>query len=271
MRRGSATIGGGIVPLKARMTDVCQWLKSVGLGRFADLFATNDIDCETLLLLRDDDFDKLGISLGYRKKLVKAAAEFRYSKATASDALNRISRLARSAGIQAERRHLTVLICDIIGSTRLSTRLDPEDLAEVLREFQNTCGNVIRYYDGHIARFMGDAILACFGFPSAHEDDAERAVNAALRIVDEVFSLSFPPERKIKLRIGIATGLVVVGDLIGEGPALKFAIVGEAPNLAARLQQLAKPNQILVSPNTRRLLGRRFVLKDLGDGGMGGR
>ena len=264
-RLGPKTIGGGLVPPTTQMTDLHQWLEGVGLGQYADLFATNDIDWETLLLLRDEEFDKLGISLGHRKRLVKAAAEYRSSKARASDGHNQISRMARSAGIKAERRHLTVLICDIVGSTRLSTRLDPEDLADVLREFQSNCGDAIRYYDGHIARFMGDAILAYFGFPSAHEDDAERAVNSALRMVELVNTLTFPSEHKIKIRVGIATGLVVVGDLIGEGPALEFALVGEAPNLAARLQQLGKPNQILVSPNTRRLLGSRFVLKDVGD------
>jgi class 3 adenylate cyclase/tetratricopeptide (TPR) repeat protein len=247
------------------MTNLHQWLESVGLGQYADLFATNEIDWETLLLLGDEEFDKLGVPLEDRKRLVKAAAEYRSSKPTASDGLNEITRIARSAGIKAERRHLTVLICDIVGSTRLSTRLDPEDLAEVLRKFQSSCGDAIHCYDGHIARFMGDGILAYFGFPRAHEDDAERAVNSALRMVDLVNALSFPTEGKLKLRIGIATGLVVVGDLIGEGPALEFALVGETPNLAARLQQLAKPNQILVSSNTRRLLGGRFALKDVGD------
>jgi class 3 adenylate cyclase/predicted ATPase len=247
------------------MANLRQWLESVGLSQYADLFATNNIDWETLPLLSDDEFDKLGISLGHRKRLVNAAVQYRSSKATASDELNDISRIARSAGVKAERRHLTVLFCDIVGSTRLSTRLDPEDLVGVLRGFQSCCCDAIRYYDGHISRFLGDAILAYFGFPSAHEDDAERAVNSALWILDFVKKSTFPAERKIKVRIGIATGLVIIGDLIGEGPALEFALAGEAPNLAARLQQLAEPNQILVSSNTRRLLGVQFGLKDVGD------
>ena len=172
---------------------------------------------------------------------------------------------ADAGGIKAERRHLTVLFCDVVGSSALSTRLDPEDLRHILRAFQNCCGDAIRNFDGHIARYMGDGILAYFGFPAAHEDDAERAVRAALQAIKSVSALSFPGTTPIEIRIGIATGLVVVGDLIGEGPSREFALIGEAPNLAAQLQQLAKPNQILVASNTQRLLGQLFELEDLGE------
>jgi class 3 adenylate cyclase/predicted ATPase len=157
-----------------------------------------------------------------------------------------------------------VLLCDLVGSTALSARLDPEDLRRILREFQRSCSDVIRRYEGHIARFMGDGVLAYFGFPRAHEDDAERAVKAALDMVESVTGLAVPIPEKLEVRIGIASGLVVVGDLIGEGPAREFALVGDAPNLAARLQALAEPNQILVAPRTRHLLGRLFEFADLG-------
>jgi len=172
---------------------------------------------------------------------------------------------AETNGIKAQRRNITVLFFDMVGSSALSTRLDPEDLREVLRTFQTCCENAVHSFDGHIARYMGDGILAYFGFPAAHEDDAERAVEAALEATKAVAKLSFPGAARIEMRIGIATGLVIVGDLIGEGPSREFALIGEAPNLAARLQQIAKPNQILVAPTTRRLLGQLFEFMDLGE------
>ncbi len=168
-------------------------------------------------------------------------------------------------GSKAERRNLTVLFCDIVGSSALSTQFDPEDLRDILHAFQAACGEAIRRYDGHIARYMGDGVLAYFGFPAAHEDDAERAVNAALQMAEAVPALTFHGAAQLKVRIGIATGLVVVGDLIGEGPSREFALIGEAPNLAASLQQNAQPNQILVSPSTRRLLAQQFEFADLGE------
>ncbi len=245
----------------AQMGNLHRWLESIGLGQYADLLAAHDIDRDSLVLLKEEDFDKLGISLGHRRILVNAATKYQRS----GPEPDRPSGTVRSVDSGAERRHLTVLFCDIAGSTKLSVRLDPEELAEVLREFQSRCSDAIRQYDGYVARFMGDGILAYFGFPQAHEDDAERAVNAALKIVAWVSTSHSSRAQRIKVRIGIASGLVVVGDLVGEGPALEFALVGEAPNLAARLQQLAKPNQILVSSGTRRLLGSRFVLEDVGE------
>jgi class 3 adenylate cyclase/predicted ATPase/ABC-type lipoprotein export system ATPase subunit len=170
-----------------------------------------------------------------------------------------------SRAIKAERRNLTVVFCDMVGSTGLSSRLDPEDLRDIMRAFQRSCENAIFGFDGRIGRYMGDGILAYFGFPAAHEDSAERAVQAALEGIRLVSELSFEGVPRIEMRVGIATGLVVVGDLIGEGPSREFALIGDAPNLAARLQQLAKPNQILVAPATRRLLGDLFEFEDLGD------
>lgn len=173
--------------------------------------------------------------------------------------------LAQTGGSRAERRYLTVLFGDMVGSSALSSRLDPEDLRRILRDFQSCCGDAVRDFEGHIARYMGDGLLAYFGYPVAHEDDAERAVQAGLQMVKAVSALTFPDVPPIEMRVGVATGLVVVGDLIGEGTNREFALIGEAPNLAARLQQLAGPNQVLVSHQTRRLLGRLFDLEDLGN------
>src|SRR5262249_37296337 len=149
--------------------------------------------------------------------------------------------LTQARGSKAERRNITVLFCDMVGSSSLSARLDPEDLRQILRAFQTCCENAVHTLGGHIARYMGDGILAYFGFPAAHEDDGERAVEAGFEILKAVSRLSFPEAMQIQVRIGIATGIVVVGDLIGQGPSREFPLVGEAPNLAARLQQMAKP------------------------------
>jgi class 3 adenylate cyclase/predicted ATPase len=246
------------------MTDLQQWLEQIGLAQYADVFAKNDIDRETLPELNEQDLEKLGVSLGHRKKLLKAISEAFPSSLQASKFVETPSAI-RTANARAERRHLTVLLCDLVGSTALSARLDPEDLRKVLREFQRCCGDAIRRYEGHIARFMGDGVLAYFGFPTAHEDNAERAVKAALEMVDSVSGLAIPIAEKLEVRIGIASGLVVVGDLIGEGPAREFALVGDAPNLAARLQALAEPNQIFVAPRTRHLLGKLFEFVDVGE------
>jgi class 3 adenylate cyclase len=173
--------------------------------------------------------------------------------------------LGEAVSAKAERRQLTVLFCDVVGSTALSAQLDPEDLRQILHTFQLHCSDAIRRFDGHIARYMGDGVLAYFGFPTAHEDDAERAVRAAFQMIESISAVSFLPAPSLQLRVGIATGVVVVGDLIGEGPSREFELIGEAPNQAAWLQQTAKPNQILVSPNTRRLLGRIFEFADLGE------
>jgi class 3 adenylate cyclase/predicted ATPase len=232
------------------------------LRHYADLFAQHEVDYETLLGFEEQDFEKLGIPLGHRKKLLKAIAQAIPASSRKQQSLAGHDEALGNIG--ADRRHLTVLICDLVDSTALSARLDPEDLRQILHDFQSCCGAAIRRYDGHIARFMGDGMLAYFGFPAAHEDDAERAVTAGLEIVQSVSRLS-GPNAPLAVRIGIASGLVIVGDLIGEGPAREFALVGEAPNLAARLQALAEPNQILIAPQTRSLVGRMFELGDLGE------
>lgn len=164
----------------------------------------------------------------------------------------------------AERRHLTVMFCDMAGSTALSARLDPEDLSEVIRGFQDACVQAIRRFDGFIARFMGDGVLAYFGYPRAHEDDAERAVRAGLAVVDVISRLMLPTKVRLEVRVGIGTGLVVVGETVGEGSSQEQVVIGEAPNLAARLQAIAEPNSVVIADGTRQLLGRLFDLEDLG-------
>jgi class 3 adenylate cyclase len=245
------------------MTDLRQWLESIGLGQYADLFVRNDIDLDVLAEIDEQDLEKLGISFGHRKKLLKAILGYRGSYSTSPALRDEVQRLTAAAPIKPERRHLTILFCDLVGSTALSARLDPEDLRQILLEFQRCCSHAIRTFDGHIARFLGDGVLAYFGFPMSREGDAERSVNAALEILEEVSAIQFG--QRLKVRVGIASGLVVAGDLIGEGSAAEFSLVGEAPNLAARIQALAAPNQILVSNSTRRLLGRVFHLADLGE------
>src|SRR4029077_1820099 len=164
----------------------------------------------------------------------------------------------------AERRHLTVMICDLVGSTALSARLDPEDMRTVMDAYHAACARIVRAYDGFLAEFRGDGILAYFGYPRAHEDDAERTVRSALVIAAAVGRLETRAAQPLAVRIGIATGLVVVGDLSGEGALSEHAVVGETPNVAARLQPLAEPGTIVVATSTRRLLGDRFHLRDLG-------
>ena len=175
---------------------------------------------------------------------------------------------AVAAAPEAERRQLTVMFCDLVGSTALSTGMDPEDLRDVIASYQSRCSAVIRRYDGFVAKYMGDGILVYFGYPRAHEDEAERSVRAGLDIVDAMAELNAairrPPGVELAVRIGIATGPVIVGDQIGEGTASETAVVGETPNLAARLQALAQPNQIVVSSATRAMLGDHFDLEDLG-------
>jgi len=176
--------------------------------------------------------------------------------------------VAPAAAPDAERRQLTVMFCDLVGSTALSTGMDSEDLRDVIASFQNRCSAAMRRYDGFVAKYMGDGILVYFGYPRAHEGEAERSVRAGLDIVDAMAELNNavprPPGVELAVRIGIATGPVIVGDQIGEGTASETAVVGETPNLAARLQGLAQPNQIVVSAATRAMLGDHFDLEDLG-------
>jgi len=240
--------------------DVGDWLRSFGLGQYEALFRASEIDTDILPELTEVDLEKLGVPLGHRKRLLRAI-----SGLTAAETLAAPS---ASTGAKphdaAERRQLTVMFCDLVGSTAVSIRLDPEELREEIRAYQNAVSGVIARYDGFVAKFMGDGVLAYFGYPRAHEDDAERAVRAGLEIVAAVTRLETRGTERLAVRIGIATGLVVVGDLVGEGSAQEQAVIGETPNLAARLQALAEPGQIVVAGATRRLVGDLFRLTDLG-------
>src|SRR6516225_8126518 len=242
------------------MMDVGSWLRGLGLERYEAAFRENEIDGTVLSTLTADDLKDLGVGIvGHRRKLLDAIAALRADANTKPlpDPLPTIDRSPKDA---AERRHLTVMICDLVGSTALSTRLDPEDMRVVIDAYHAACARITRTYDGFLAEFRGDGILAYFGYPIAHEDDAERTVRAGLEIIAAVARLETRAAEPLAVRIGIATGVVVVG----EGALREHAVVGETPNLAARLQALAEPGTIVVAASTRRLLGDLFHLRDLG-------
>src|SRR5207344_1332770 len=247
--------------------DVAGWLQNLGLGQYASAFAENAIDIDVLSELSEHDLEKLGIPLGHRKRLVRAIKEMAPGGSSSKPITSERGQVATTdlppTGT-AERRHLTVLICDLVGLTALSARLDPEDMGAVIDAFQATCARITLAYDGFLADFRGDGILAYFGYPRAHEDDAERTVRAALDIIAAVARLKTPAEEPLSVRIGIATGLVVVGDLGGGGGLREHTVVGDTPSLAARLQALAEPGTVVVAASTRRLLGDLFRLRDLG-------
>jgi class 3 adenylate cyclase len=235
-----------------------EWLAHFGLSRLEAIFRDNGIDLDILASLTDDDLRNLGFSFGDRRRVLTAVS------ASAALPGAAVPQSAAPAHADAERRQLTVLFCDLAGSTALSARLDPEDMREVIRAYQETCAVVITHHDGFVAKFMGDGLLAYFGYPRAHEDEAERTVRAALEIVASVGRLQTPAREALQVRIGMATGLVVVGDLIGTGAAQEQSVVGETPNLAARLQALAEPNAVVIAEATRRQVGGLFELRDLG-------
>ena len=251
--------------------DVAAWLRGLGLEQYAPAFRDNDVDGEVLPKLTADDLIGLGVtSIGHRRKLLDAVAALGAAAPAppAPTATPASAPPPAPAPAQAERRQLTVMFCDLVGSTALSTGMDPEDLRDVIASYQRRCSAAIRRYDGFVAKYMGDGILAYFGYPRAHEDEAERSARAGLDIVDAMAELNAavrrPPGVELAVRIGIATGPVIVGDQIGEGTASETAVVGETPNLAARLQALARPNRIVVSAATRAMLGGNFDLEDLG-------
>ena len=243
--------------------DIAQWLDGLGLGQYAPAFAENDIDLEILPHLMDEDLERLGLSLGHMRKLQVAI------KALSADEpptrpVPPPSKEPEPQPAEAERRQLTVMFVDVVGSTALSGELDPEDYREVLRAYQDACAGVVARYEGHVAKLLGDGTLIYFGYPQAHEDDAERAVRAGLGVVEAVSALTPRTGVSLRVRIGIATGLVVVGDMVGEGVTEQDAISGETPNLAARLQALAAPGTVVVSETTRGLVERVFEWEDLG-------
>jgi class 3 adenylate cyclase/tetratricopeptide (TPR) repeat protein len=242
--------------------DLARWLRSLGLERYEVVFREHEIDAAVLPNLTAEDLKDLGIgAVGHRRKLLDAIAALRADASAKAPPLPVADRTAKDT---AERRHLTVMICDLVGSTGLSARLDPEDMRGVIDAYHAACARITRTYDGFLAEFRGDGILAYFGYPLAHEDDAERTVRAALDIIAAVARLETPAVEPLAVRIGVATGLVVIGDLSREGALREHAIVGEAPNLAARLQALAEPGTVVVAASTRRLLRDLFRLRELG-------
>jgi len=243
------------------MQQVADWLEKLGLGQYAQRFAENDISFAVLPDLTDQDLKEIGLSLGHRRQLLRAIAEL---PSGANDAPKAAAATAASAASQdtAERRQVTVMFSDLVGSTALSARMDPEDLREIISAYQKSVAETVQRFGGFVAKYMGDGVLVYFGYPQAHEDDAERAVRAGLELITAVSGLKAPAP--LQTRVGIATGLVVVGELIGSGEAQERGIVGETPNLAARLQGIAEPNVVVIAESTRKLLGNLFELQDLG-------
>ena len=241
------------------MRDAAEWLALIGLGEYAQRFAENGIDLSVVRDLTEQDLKDLGVLLGHRRKMLRAIAEFDEAAPAPAETATEPVRPQ-----EAERRHLTVMFCDLVGSTALSARLDPEDMRTLIGAYHSCITEVINRYQGIIARYMGDGVLVYFGYPQVHEDDAEQAVRAGLALVDAVAKLSTNANAALSARIGIATGVTVVGDLTGEGAAQERAAIGETPNLAARLQTLAEPGTVLICPSTRRLTGGYFDYRDVG-------
>src|SRR6202012_992581 len=227
--------------------DIGAWLKSLGLGRYEPIFRDNEIDTNVLTELTEQHLSDLGVALGHRLKILRAIREQHRSEPKPQDA--------------ADRRQLTVMFCDLVDSTALTALLDPEDMADLMRAFQRSVAAAVARFDGHVAKWLGDGATIYFGYPRAHEDDAERAARAGLALTEAFAGLVRERGVTLGLRIGISSGLVVVGELIGEGEARERGVVGDTANLAARLRSMAEPGTIMISGATRRLLGRTFELK----------
>jgi class 3 adenylate cyclase len=243
------------------MQQIGDWLKKLGMSEYAERFAENRIDLSVLPDLTDQDLEKLGVLLGDRRKMLRAIRELAGDTPVTPHSPAVTEARPQDA---AERRQLTVMFCDLVGSTALSARLDPEDLRGIIGAYQGCCAVLVERNGGFVAKYMGDGVLAYFGYPQAHEHDAERAVRAGLALIEAVPKLATAAGSPLQLRVGIATGLVVVGDLIGAGAAQEQGVVGETPNLAARLQAIAEPDTVVIAESTRKLLGNLFELQDLG-------
>ena len=250
--------------------DIAGWLRGLGLEQYEEAFRDNAIDSKILPKLTAEDLKDIGVTVvGHRRKMLEAIAvldagdERALPSATESTIAPAPIRQSPPPSIQAERRQLTVMFVDLVGSTALAHRLDPEEMGKVLRAYQEAVERVVTRFEGHVAKFMGDGVLAYFGWPKAHEDEAERAVRAGLAIAMAVAELASPAGAALVARVGIATGLVVVGDLVGKGAAQEESVVGDTPNLAARLQQVAKPGSVVISEPTRRLIGGLFEVQEV--------
>src|SRR5215469_10604880 len=256
--------GLALVGAEDHRMDVAAWLRGLGLEQYVPAFRANDVDGEVLPELTADDLIGLGVtSIGHRRKLLAAIAALGTEPPTGTQSATSATSASTAAPtIDAERRQLTVMFCDLVGSTALSTRHDPGDLRELIGDYHRAVAETVGRFDGFVAKYTGDGVLIYFGYPHAHEDDAERAVRAGLAIIEAIDKLG--NQEPLRVRIGVATGLVVVGDLVGAGEAQERGVVGETPNLAARLQGIAEPNTVVIAEGTRRLLGNLFELRDLG-------
>jgi class 3 adenylate cyclase len=236
--------------------DLADWLRGLGLEQYEDAFRDNEIDWRVLPSLTADDLKEIGVvPVGHRRRLLDAIAALGQGEGPRETP-------PASASGEAERRQLTVMFCDLVGSTPLATRFDPEDLREVIGAYHRCVADTVVRFAGFVAKYMGDGVLIYFGYPEAHEEDAERAVRAGLAIIDAVGRLATP--EPLNVRLGVASGLVVVGDLIGAGVAQERGVVGETPNLAAGLQSLAQPGTLVIADSTRRQIGQLFEVEDLG-------
>jgi class 3 adenylate cyclase/tetratricopeptide (TPR) repeat protein len=244
----------------AAMEQIGDWLRKLGMPEYAERFVASDIEIDILPELTDDDLERLGVSLGHRRRILRAIREL----GGPAEATPQTAAAVPAPHDSAERRQLTVMFCDLVGSTALSVKFDPEDLRGIIAGYRRCCTELVERNGGFVARYMGDGVLAYFGYPQAHEHDAERAVRAGLALVEAVQRLDAAAGVPLQVRVGIATGLVVVGDLIGAGAAQEQPVVGETPNLAARLQALAEPGAVVIESRTRRMTGGLFEYRDLG-------
>src|SRR6476619_1932920 len=246
--------------------DIGDWLRSLGLERYEAAFRENEITEKVLPNLTAEDLKDLGVSIvGHRRTLLDAIAALRNDgsgKGPAAGVATPSDTPSARPEDRAERRQVTVMFSDLVGSTALSARMDPEDLREIISAYQKCVAETVRSFGGFVANYMGDGVLVYFGYPKAHEDDAERAVQAGLELIAAVTALK--TSVSLQTRVGIANGLVVVGDLIGSGETQESGIVGETPNLAARLQGIAEPNTVVIAQGTRKLVGNLFQLDELG-------
>jgi len=249
------------------MSKIRQWLQELGLGQYADAFEENAIELAHLPDLDTDALKELGVTaMGHRMTFLKAAAGH---ATVAPDAPQQETETIQQAPAgNAERRQITVMFCDLVGSTELSEALDPEDLRNLLQTYQQSCGEVVQRYDGHVAQYLGDGLMVYFGWPKAHEDDAGRAIRAALDIVSALKTVATSAE--LRVRIGIATGPVVVGETGAGDASVPKAAVGETPNIAARVQALAGAGEIMIGASTHRLAGGAFEYEDFGEHSLKG-
>lgn len=246
------------------MTEIRAWLESIGCAKYADAFEANDITLELLGDLHDADLKELGLSIGDGKRFMRAVAELARSSGESTHEAPAAPAECHAPALHAERRRLTVMFVDLVGSTDLSSRLDPEEWSDVLREYQNMVAGLVTRFEGHIAQYLGDGVLCYFGWPRAMEDAAERAVEAGLEIIASINRVK-TGDQALACRIGISTGPVVVGELLARGEGCEDTAIGEVLNFAARLQSFAKSGQIVISESTCHLIGNAFLLDPLGE------